>query len=135
MSKNIQKQSNNNKSTDNEINEKVKSCLNYLKSGTKNKLLNSFLKEDIIEYEKSGKKFNNPLDFYQTNDSLKVFYDQYLLSKNINIVKQNKNTTNIVCPNCKSSDITIQYKQFLSGDEVETQIINCNYCGGSYTNL
>lgn len=120
--------------TDKETDNKVRACLNFLRMTTKNRLLNSFLREDITEYEHiTGTKFAEPVNFYQLNDQFKSTYNLHLASTNLKFTKNEKNTT-ITCPNCKSTDIIVQYKQLLSGDEVETEIIQCNYCGGSFTN-
>lgn len=117
------------------IDNKVRMCLGFMRTSGKNKLLNAFIREDINEYEKTtGKTFNEPVDFYQLNDEFKTRYNLYLSSQNLKFTKHEKNAT-IACPNCKSHDVIVQYKQFLSGDEVETQVIQCNYCGGVYTNL
>lgn len=119
----------------NTIDNKVRLCLNFLKINTKNKLLNSFLREDIEQYEKlMGKDFVEPVEFYQMHPEFSQKYNLYLMSKNLAFTKNEKNTS-VTCPNCKSSDVNVTYKQFLSGDEVETQVIQCNYCGGTYTNL
>lgn len=117
------------------IDSKVRHCLNFLRATSKNKLLNAFIRKDIEQYEQlKGKSFNEPVDFYQINDEFKSKYNLYLSGKGLKFTKNEKNTT-ISCPNCKSLDVIVQYKQFLSGDEVETEIIQCNYCGGMYTNL
>lgn len=124
-----------NRISDKNMDNKVRMCLNFLRISAKNKLLNSFLREDIIEYEsQTGQKFNEPVDFYKINDEFKARYNISLTSKNLKFTKNEKNIT-ISCPNCKSTDVIVQYKQFLSGDEVETEVIQCNYCGGVYTNL
>lgn len=121
--------------TDKNLDKKIRFCLNFLRVNTKNNLLNAFVREDILEYEKLKKtEFVEPVNFYQLNDEFKLKYNMYMASKNFKFVKNEKNTT-IACPNCKSLDVIVQYKQFLAGDEVETEVIQCNYCGGVYTNL
>lgn len=121
--------------TDKNLDKKIRFCLNFLRVNTKNSLLNAFVREDILEYEKlKNAEFVEPVNFYQLNDEFKLKYSMYMASKNFKFVKNEKNST-IACPNCKSLDVIVQYKQFLAGDEVETEVIQCNYCGGVYTNL
>lgn len=114
---------------------KVKQCLIYLNSNFKNKLLNSFIKQDIEELEKSGINFISPEQFYQLNDTFNNIYQLYIKNIDNTIIKQDKSNQHVICPNCKSTDVTVQYSQLLFGDEIETEIINCKYCGGTFTNL
>lgn len=110
---------------------KIKQCLNFVQYSYKNKLLNTLLKQDIEELEKTT-PFEYPEQFYEKNDHIVVAYNEL---KKLNEIKIEKEKMGMVCPKCKSDNIIIRYSQMLHGDEVETQEIFCNFCGGSFTNL
>jgi DNA-directed RNA polymerase subunit M/transcription elongation factor TFIIS len=114
---------------------KVRQCLMYINSNYKNKLLNAFIKQDIEDLENSGIEFTSPEQFYKLNPKFSEIYNQYIINSDNTLIKQDKSNQHIVCPNCKSTDVTIQYSQLLFGDEVETEIISCKYCGGNFTNM
>lgn len=117
------------------MDDKVKMCLQYIGKDMRNKLLNSLIKRDIEELEQSGVEFTTPEQFYQLNKEFRDSYEQHSISKNVKISLQDKSGLHVACQNCKSKDIIVQYSQMLFGDEVETEIISCNYCGASFTNL
>jgi DNA-directed RNA polymerase subunit M/transcription elongation factor TFIIS len=114
---------------------KVRQCLMYINSNYKNKLLNAFIKQDIEDLENSGIEFTSPEQFYKLHPKFSEIYNQYIINSDNTLIKQDKSNQHVVCPNCKSTDVTIQYSQLLFGDEVETEMISCKYCGGTFTNM
>jgi len=109
----------------------IKMCLDFVRSSYQVKSLNTYLKADIEEIQQIV-DFKYPQQFYEVNPFFKVVYDEL---NRIDNIKIQKISSEVKCPKCGSDDVSMRIDQFLAGDEVTTQTIYCNFCGGTFNDL